>query len=187
MNSYGVLIGSMLSQASMESSDKSEEEQEKEPNGAADNVELKSNPDYKPQGAVMIEFTQTLEDSEALQDLKMSLESKGWVVLTRLPVYSTEDTSNGDSTGRPVPQEQETIVNTIVNGINQVYDSAGDIYKVVQLVRPEDTVVGSQADIIYLMNDNGDVKDYLRNEGHLVESDTDALHLMLLTDNEKDL
>lgn len=182
MNSYGSLISSMLSQASLESST----DADAEPNGAAENVQMSSNPDYKAQGAVMIEFDQSLQDSEDLKELQASLESSGWTVRSRVRGYSTEDTSDGQSTGRPVPQDKTDIVNSIVNGINEVVDE-GDLYKVVQLVRPEDTIPGNASDIIYLMNDNGDVKDYLRNEGHLVASDADALNRMLLSDNEKDL
>lgn len=184
MSTYGNIMGQALAQASLEASEKG---QDAEPNGAADDVKMASNPDYKPQGEVMIEIPMELRDSDELKNLRASLESKGWTTHVRERIaYSAEDTSTGETTGRPIPSEDDVIVNAVVNGVANVYEK-DDLYRVVQLVRPEDTIVDGSSDIIYLMNDNGDVKDYLRNEGKLVTDDIDALDRMLLTDNEKSI
>lgn len=182
MNEYSKLMSSLLPKVSTESAEV--ELDDGSDTSRPSDTPLASNPDYKAQSVVMIEFPQGLRDNEEMRNLRASLESRGWKVSQRCSQYSTEDVSDGDSTGRPIPTEKEVMDNAIMNGVHNVY-SDDELYKVVRLVRPEDTLPDSNSDIIYLMNGNGDVMDFLRNEGHLVVDEEDALHRMLLEDKDK--
>ncbi|MNL87293.1 hypothetical protein D3C87_2163840 [compost metagenome] len=54
----------------------------------------------------------------------------------------------------------------------------------VKLVRPEDTVKDGESGLLYLMNGNGDVKEYLQNEGFLVVDEEEQLHTAILENGE---
>jgi len=148
--------------------------------------ELASEPGTKPQGDVMIEIPFDQNWNGEMTDLVQSLESKGWKVNTRVffePSFE-ENTSDGVATGRPVSGTLEG-ANNIIDGVSMPKIDEKSVYKVVQIVRPEDTLPGGDSKLLYLMNGNGDVKDYMKNEGYLVVDDQDELHTALVNHPEK--
>lgn len=138
---------------------------------------------YVPQGDVLIEFPDDDSDlkSEVIK-IADSLESKGWKVhipsISYVTGYSPEGSSDGVNAGLP-SMNADNAINNVVNGVYVPELKPSDIYQVVQVVRPEDTVQSGMSKILYLMNGEGDIKDMLREEGHLVVDEKDALHLML--------
>lgn len=134
---------------------------------------------YVPQGDVLIELPMQ-DDNITAEVIKIadSLESKGWKVHVPAIGYSTEGSSDGVNAGLP-SMNADNAVNNVVNGVYVPELKSSDIYQVVQIVRPEDTVPQGMSKILYLMNGDGDIKDMLREEGHLVVDEKDALHLML--------
>lgn len=148
--------------------------------------ELASEPGTKPQGDVMIEIPFDQNWNGEMTDLVQSLESKGWKVSTKVffdPSFE-DNTSDGVATGRPVSGTLEG-ANNIIDGVSMPKIDEKSVYKVVQIVRPEDTVPGGDSKLLYLMNGNGDVKEYMKNEGYLVVDDADGLHTALINHPEK--
>lgn len=134
---------------------------------------------YVPQGDVLIELPDRNDQLEAeVIKIADSLESKGWKVHYKYPDYSSEGSSDGIHAGLP-SMNADNAVNNVVNGVYVPELKPSDVYQVVQIVRPEDTVQSGMSKILYLMNGDGEIKDMLRNEGHLVVDEKDALHLML--------
>lgn len=135
---------------------------------------------YVPQGDVLIELP-VKDDNISAEVIKIaeSLESKGWKVRVRfVDDYSIEDSSDGVHAGLPSVATNNA-VNNVVNGVFVPELQPSDVYQVVQIVRPEDTVKNGTSKILYLMNGDGDIKNMLQDEGHLVVDERDALHLML--------
>lgn len=145
---------------------------------------LANEPGYKPQGDVMIEIPIDHVWDEQMDSLVTSLESRGWNVHHRYVIGSSsmEDSSDGQQTGRPVIGNA-TDTNSIINGVVLPTVDETNTYRVVQIVRPEDTVKGGESGLLYLMNGVGGVKEYMKNEGFLIVDDEDALHTALV---EKD-
>lgn len=134
---------------------------------------------YTPQGDVLIELPDRNDQLEAeVIKIADSLESKGWRVRYHYGHYSPEGSSDGIHAGLP-SMGADNAVNNVVNGVYVPELKPSDVYQVVQIVRPEDTVQAGMSKILYLMNGDGDIKDMLRDEGHLVVDEKDALHLML--------
>lgn len=134
---------------------------------------------YAPQGTVMIEIPDDSSEVDSeIRRIGVSLESKGWTVLTCKGEYSKEDGSDGVHSGLPSVASDNKI-NNVVNGVFVPELKPSDVYQVVQIVRPEDTVKAGTSKILYLMNGDGDIKNMLQEEGHLVVNEQDALHLML--------
>lgn len=142
-------------------------------------VKMATEEGYVEQGDVMIEIPITDENISAeVIKITESLESKGWRVHIRAFDYSTEGGSDGVNSGQPSLSTDDS-VNNVVNGVYMPAIKPTDVYQVVQVVRPEDTLPKGTSKILYLMNSEGDIKDMLRDEGHLVVDEKDALHLML--------
>lgn len=134
---------------------------------------------FAEQGTVMIELPTENDDIDAeVLKISTSLESKGWKVKTCVGTYSPEDSSEGVHAGLP-SMNTDNGVNNVVNGVYVPELKSSDVYQVVQLIRPEDTVQAGTSKILYLMNGDGDIKDMLRDEGHLVVDERDAIHLLL--------
>jgi hypothetical protein len=134
---------------------------------------------YVSQGDVLIELPMQ-DDNITAEVIKIadSLESKGWRVHIPTLGYSTEGSSDGVHSGLP-SMNADNAVNNVINGVYVPELKTSDVYQVVQVVRPEDTVPQGMSKILYLMNGDGEIKDMLRDEGHLVVDEKDALHLML--------
>jgi hypothetical protein len=143
-------------------------------------LQMASLPDEREMGTVMIELPVNQAYDEGINKTVESLESKGWKVLWRRNGDpSMEDTSEGIDTGKPVVGT-ESGDNNIINGVSLPKIDDHSVYKVVKLVRPEDTVPDGESDILYLMNGQGDVKEYLEHEGYLVVDEDEKLHTALV-------
>jgi hypothetical protein len=137
-------------------------------------------PDAKPVGSVMIELPYNQPFDTEVVGLVSSLESRGWTVLHRWKsLLSTEDSSDGMLTGKPVIDNSQA-VNNVINGVSLPLIDETSTYKVVRIIRPEDRLEGGDSGIFYLMNGNGDVKEYLENEGFLIMDDEQKLHHALV-------
>lgn len=146
-------------------------------------IVLSSEPGTKPQGDVLIEIPVNEYWDGDLQNVVTSLEAKGWNVhLKWLAEGSFEDnSSDGTATGRPMSDTAANAAgaNNIINGVTMPQLDEKSVYKVVQIVRPEDTLPGGDSKILYLMNGNGDVKEYMQNEGYLIADEIEGLHTVL--------
>ena len=170
------LYSSLLEEAySIEKKDR-----EENPDNQNTSARFSNEEGYVPQGDVLIELP-TKDDNISAEVIKISesLESKGWKVRVRfMDDYSAEDSSDGMHAGLPSVASNNA-VNNVVNGVYVPELQPSDVYQVVQIVRPEDTVKEGTSKILYLMNGDGDIKNMLQDEGHLVVDEKDALHLML--------
>lgn len=172
---YGTLLRQALSMEGKQSDDENE-----------DDPEYANQEGYVEQGEVLINLPVGVTPFDpGMEGLGASLESKGWKVKFREAwQYSAEDSSDGIHSGQPA-MDGDNAKNTVVNGVFiPELKSNADVYKVVQVVRPEDTIKAGNSNALYLMNDDGEIKDLLENEGHLVASEADALHLLLASQSD---
>jgi len=147
-------------------------------------MHMRSLPDARDSGEVMIELPTTMPFDDGVNGIIESLEAKGFKVSWRREGdASFEDASEGIDTGRPVAGTSSGD-NNIINGVSLPKVDDHSVYKVVKLVRPEDTVKDGESGLLYLMNGNGDVKEYLQNEGFLVVDEEEQLHTAILENGE---
>lgn len=156
------------------------EEVEKLTEGSPRNA---AEPDARPMGDVMIDLAVDMTHHEEVGRIITCLESRGWRVHTRCRDISNEDSSDGIMTGKPVI-DTHSETNNVINGVSLPVLDDTSSYKVVRIVRPEDRVEGGDSGILYLMNGDGDVKEYLEHEGHLVVDDEQKLHDILVQRSE---
>lgn len=147
--------------------------------------------DLAASGEVLIEIPIGTDISDEIADLTQSLESKGWTVDMRFYNPSFESTMLHqdilmlDPGKKEITGEGADLIdqNMVVNGV-YVGDVLQELQrpKRVQIVRPIDPLGNvSRSDALYLLShqDESDILEFLRENGHRVATSEDELHEML--------
>lgn len=144
-------------------------------------LRLASEPGYREVGNVMIELT-TAQDQyqDSIVFAAESLRKSGFKVRMRCngTDVSTESFSDGIMPGG-ISLNGANEVNNVMNGVYVPDFKDEDMYRAVSVIRPEDTAPESKDGVLFLVDGNGEIKDYLQGEGYKVASDADTLQALL--------
>jgi len=144
-------------------------------------LRLASEPGYREAGNVMIELsTSQIQHQDTITYVSESLRKAGFNVRVRLEGIdlSVESYSDGIMPGG-ISLNGANEINNVMNGVYVPDFKDSDMYHAVSVIRPEDTAPENKDGVLFLVDGNGEIKDYLQGEGYKVASDADTLQALL--------
>ena len=144
-------------------------------------IRLASEPGYRDESNVMIELSVSNDRyHDSVTGCMESLRKDGFKVRMRCQgeEISLESYSDGIMTGN-ISLNENNEVNNVMNGVYIPDFKDEDLYKIVNVIRPEDTAPDSKEGVLFLVDGNGQIKDYLQGEGYKVASDAETLQALL--------
>lgn len=186
MKAYSTFLHSLnqaSGQASMEAEHKTKDGSNTFDSAQDDDkgLRLASEPGYREVGNVLIEL-KTSQDQyqDSITFVTESLRKSGFKVRLRYngADVSTESYSDGVMPGG-ISLNGANEVNNVMNGVYVPDFKDSDLYHAVSVIRPEDTAPENKDGVLFLVDGNGEIKDYLQGEGYKVASDADTLQALL--------
>jgi len=177
-------VGQSRNQASMEAGKPKDRDDSNTFDSAQDDdkgLRLASEPGYREVNNVMIELNTPLDQyQDSITFVTESLRKEGWKVRLRCKgeEISVESFSDGIMPGG-ISLNGANEVNNVMNGVYVPDFKDEDLYRAVSVIRPEDTAPDSKEGVLFLVDGNGDIKDYLAGEGYKVATDADTLQALL--------
>lgn len=186
MSTYSNFLGDVLNTSSLSTESKT---QTKDEGNAFDDTEtegegirLASEPGLREQGNVMIDLKATSSQyQDTLHYVAESLRKNGYKVRLRYEGIdmSLESVSDGIMPGG-MSLNANNSVNNVMNGVYVPDFKDSDTFKQVTVIRPQDNAPDSKDGVLFMVDDgNGDISNYLKDEGYQVASDAETLELLL--------
>jgi hypothetical protein len=166
--------GKSLSKDESNAFDDSEEE--------GDGIRLASEPGLREQGNVMIDINSTSSQyQDTLHYVAESLRKNGYKVRLRYEGIdmSLESVSDGIMPGN-MSLNGNNAVNNVMNGVYVPDFKDTDLFKQVTVIQPQDHAPENKDGVLFMVDDgNGEMSNYLKDEGYQVASDAETLELLL--------
>lgn len=145
-------------------------------------IRLANEPGYREVGNVMIELnTSQNQYQDSITYVSESLRKAGFKVRMRYQEtgVSVESISDGIMPGN-ISLNGANEVNNVMNGVYVPDFKDSDLFRSVNVIRPEDAAPDDKSGVLFLVDGNGEIKDYLTDEGYKVASDAETLQALLM-------
>lgn len=178
LNTLGTVFASTESKTQTKDESNGFDDSETEGEG----IRLASEPGYREQSNVMIDLKSTASQyQDNLHYVAESLRKNGYKVRLRYEGIdmSLESVSDGIMPGG-MSLNGNNSVNNVMNGVYVPDFKDTDAFKQVTVIRPQDNAPVSKDGVLFMVDDgNGEMSNYLKDEGYQVASDAETLELLL--------